>query len=61
MIFLTKGKDFVDLVGRNGPPPSVIWLRCGNTSEAALKQILSDHLSLALDFITKGDAFVEIQ
>jgi predicted nuclease of predicted toxin-antitoxin system len=58
---LTKDKDFVDLVSRRGPPPSVIWLRCGNTSEAELKQILSDHLATALDFILKGEALVEIQ
>lgn len=61
VIILTKDKDFVDLVGRLGPPPSVIWLRCGNTSEAAMKQILSACLNAAIDFITDGDGLVEIQ
>ena len=60
-MILTKDKDFVDLVGRLGPPPTVIWLRCGNTLEAALKQLLSDHLDEVLDFIAKGEALVEIQ
>ncbi len=58
---LTKDKDFVDLVGRLGSPPTVIWLRCGNTSEDRLKQILTDHLNEALDFIASGEDFVEIQ
>jgi predicted nuclease of predicted toxin-antitoxin system len=58
-IVLTKDKDFVDLVTRLGPPPSVIWLRCGNTSEAEL--ILSSHLAEALNFISDGEVFVEIQ
>jgi len=58
---LTKDKDFVDLVGRLGSPPTVIWLRCGNTSEDRLKQILTDHLDEALDFIASGESFVEIQ
>lgn len=58
---LTKDKDFVDLVDRLGSPPTVIWLRCGNTSENRLKQILTDHLDEALDFIASGETFVEIQ
>ena len=60
-IILTKDKDFVDLVGRLGSPPSVIWLRCGNTSEARLKTILRDHLDEILRFIGAGDKLVEIQ
>jgi len=61
VVVLTKDKDFVDLVSRLGSPPSVIWLRCGNTSEAELKQILSNHLEDALGFISRGEALVEIQ
>jgi len=47
-IILTKDKDFADLVLRYGPPPAVIWLRCGNTSEERLQDILRNHLSRAL-------------
>jgi predicted nuclease of predicted toxin-antitoxin system len=61
VVILTKDKDFVDLAGRLGSPPAVIWLRCGNTSEAALKQILADHLDEALGFIASGEGLVEIQ
>ena len=61
VIILTKDKDFVDLVGRHGSPPAIIWLLCGNTSEAMLKQILADHLEDALRFIAAGDALVEVQ
>jgi len=60
-IILTKDKDFVDLVGRLGSPPAIIWLRCGNTSEAVLKRVLADHLDDALEFIATGDPLVEIQ
>lgn len=58
---MSKDKDFSDLVSRFGPPPAVIWLRCGNTSEARLKQILSAHLNEALEFIAIGEAIVEIR
>lgn len=61
VILITKDRDFADLVGRSGPPPQVIWLRCGNTSEARLKDILFKHLEEALSFLDDGEALVEIQ
>ena len=36
VIFMTKDSDFVDLVDRFGSPPQIIWLTCGNTSNARL-------------------------
>jgi predicted nuclease of predicted toxin-antitoxin system len=59
-IVLTKDSDFVDLLERLGPPPKVIWLTCGNTSEAALKEILSSTLADALQLLNSGDDLVEI-
>ena len=38
-IVLTKDGDFVRLLDRFGPPPQVIWLTCGNTGNAHLRQI----------------------
>jgi predicted nuclease of predicted toxin-antitoxin system len=49
VIFITKDSDFVDLVDlvdRLGSPPQVIWLTCGNTSNARLREILSATLPL---------------
>ena len=61
VVMLTKDRDFGDLVRRLGAPPSVIWLRCGNTSEEQLKSILPKHLGEALSFIANGEDIVEIQ
>jgi predicted nuclease of predicted toxin-antitoxin system len=36
VIFMTKDSDFVDLVERLEAPPQIIWLTCGNTSNAAV-------------------------
>jgi predicted nuclease of predicted toxin-antitoxin system len=58
-VVLTKDRDFVDLLDRFGPPPKVIWLTCGNTSNARLKEILTEHLVEALD-ILENDDLVEI-
>jgi predicted nuclease of predicted toxin-antitoxin system len=59
-IVLTKDKDFVDLVNRLGVPPQVIWLTCGNTSNAHLKSVLSNALTQAIELLDAGESLVEI-
>jgi predicted nuclease of predicted toxin-antitoxin system len=59
-IMLTKDADFVDLVERLGPPPPVVWITCGNTSNAALQTILRRSLPPALALLAKGEPVVEI-
>lgn len=60
VIVMTKDSDFVDLVERLGSPPQIIWLTCGNTSNARLREILSQTLPRALEFLEAGEALVEI-
>lgn len=60
-IILTKDADFDERVRRLGPPPKIIWLTCGNTSEARLKEILETSMEAALNFLRSGDSLVEIQ
>jgi predicted nuclease of predicted toxin-antitoxin system len=57
---MTKDRDFVDLVERYGSPPQVIWLTCGNTSNARLKEILTATLPDALELLRSGERLVEI-
>ncbi|MDZ4403293.1 DUF5615 family PIN-like protein [Prosthecobacter sp.] len=59
-VVLTKDRDFVDMLHRLGPPPQIIWLTCGNTSEAALQLILTTHLQTAVQMLQSGDDLVEI-
>jgi predicted nuclease of predicted toxin-antitoxin system len=60
VIVLTKDSDFVDLVNRLGSPPQIIWLTCGNTSNARLQEILSVTLLQALELLYSGEVLVEI-
>lgn len=60
VIFITKDSDFVGLVERLGTPPQIIWLTCGNTSNARLREILSATLLEALELLRVGEALVEI-
>ena len=39
-IVITKDRDFVELLGRLGPPPKIIWITCGNTSNARQAQAM---------------------
>ena len=33
---MTKDQDFIKLLDTFGPPPQIIWLRCGNTTNRRL-------------------------
>ncbi len=57
---MTKDADFAEMVDRLGPPPAVIWLTCGNTSNAALRIFLKGTLPKAIECIGRGDALVEL-
>ena len=47
-VVMTKDSDFVEMLQRLGPPPKVLWVTCGNTSNARLREILGGQLSAAL-------------
>ena len=59
-VVFTKDEDFVDLVGRLGKPPQVLWLRCGNMPNARLWTVLSRALPDAIDLLRQGEPVVEI-
>lgn len=60
-VVMTKDRDFVGLLERLGPPPKVIWLTAGNTSNQNLKRILAETLMDALALLESGEVLVEIQ
>jgi predicted nuclease of predicted toxin-antitoxin system len=59
-IVMTKDSDFLFLLDRFGVPPQIIWLTCGNTSNARLKEILTLTLENAIQFLENGEEIVEI-
>ncbi|HEY0405636.1 MAG TPA: DUF5615 family PIN-like protein [Pyrinomonadaceae bacterium] len=60
VVVMTKDSDFVSLLDRFGPPPQVIWVTCGNTSNARLKEILTITLPQAIELLEAGERLVEI-
>ncbi len=59
-IIVTKDADFPALVERLGAPPRVLWLRCGNTSNARLRVLLEVTLADALELLNQRETLVEI-
>ena len=59
-IVLTKDADFERLLAAHGPPPRVIWLTLGNTSNAYVREVLKTTLSAALALLAAGEELVEI-
>lgn len=61
VVVMTKDSDFVRLFDQLGAPPQVIWLTCGNTSKAKMREILTVHLQTAIELLQNGNDLVEIQ
>lgn len=59
-IVMTKDSDFILLQNELGTPPKIIWITCGNTSNARLKEILTATLSEAIEILTASEYLVEI-
>jgi predicted nuclease of predicted toxin-antitoxin system len=59
-VVLTKDRDFVALVERLGPPPQVVWITCGNTSNLRLREVLTESFPKAMELIRRGEWIVEI-
>ncbi len=59
-VVMTKDADFVLLLSQHGPPPCVIWIRSGNTSNAHLRSLLKETAQEALRLIDQGEELVTI-
>lgn len=59
-VVMTKDSDFLRLLEEFSAPPQVIWVTCGNTSNARLREILTSTLPKALELLQSGEKLVEI-
>ena len=60
-VVMTKDRDFLHLLFEQGPPPQVIWLRVGNSSNQALEAVLLRTLEAAVANLGEGEPWVEIR
>ena len=59
-VLMTKDSDFLPLIARLGSPPQILWITCGNTSNARHRQILQNALPTAVELLERGESLVEI-
>ena len=50
----------MDLLKQHGAPLRILWITCGNTSNARMRHILTTALPTALKAMQGGEALVEI-
>ncbi|HMG75166.1 MAG TPA: DUF5615 family PIN-like protein [Pyrinomonadaceae bacterium] len=50
-VLVSHDADFADLATLFGPPPKVIWLRCGNQPTYAIEHRLRDHVDAIAAFV----------
>lgn len=60
-IILTKDADFPLLLNRLGPPPRIIWLTCGNTTNAELRSIIARHALELRTWIAGTEPLIEMR
>lgn len=60
VVIMSKDRDFLKLIEQHGPPPQIIWITCGNTSNTKMKQILSASLPKTKELLEEGEAIVEL-
>ena len=59
-ILISKDSDFVELVLGRGSPPKLIWITCGNVSNANLQILCKSKLREAIKLLEGGDDIVEL-
>ena len=60
VVVVTKDRDFAELSSRLGPPPQVILMTCGNTTNSRLREILGAQWEAIVVRIAEGDPIIEI-
>jgi predicted nuclease of predicted toxin-antitoxin system len=54
-IIITKDSDFIPLLSDFGPPPKIIYITCGNTSNKYLRAVFEKTLIKALKVLNHED------
>lgn len=59
-VIMSKDSNFVLLLERFGPPPQILWVTCGNPSNARLRDVLRKSFPEARARLEQGEPLVEI-
>jgi predicted nuclease of predicted toxin-antitoxin system len=59
-VLMSKDSDFVLFLERFGPPPQILWVTCGDTSNAQLRDVLRKSFPEARARLEQGEPLVEV-
>lgn len=59
-VLISKDIDFVNLVQELGTPPQLVWVTCGNVTNARLERVFAATFAQACALLCEGRAVVEI-
>lgn len=59
-VVMTKDADFAALVSQYGPPPQIVLVTCGNTSNARLRALLEATWPTVVAMLQQGEPLVEL-
>lgn len=57
---ITKDADFIDLLDQHGPPPQVVLVTCGNTSNVRLRRLIESAWPAVLSMLERGEPLIEL-
>ena len=60
VVVMTKDGDLLDLLDQHGPPPQVVWVTCGNTSNAHLKILIEQLWPSVMSMLQRGESLIEL-
>lgn len=55
-IFVTQDSDFAEMAALYGPPPKIIWLRCGNVPTQRIGEMLRQNAAAIENFVADDAA-----
>lgn len=59
-VVVSKDADFAALVGQHGPPPQIVFVTCGNTSNARLREVVEAGWGTVRSMLERGEPLVEL-
>lgn len=59
-VIMSKDADFLKLVDQYGTPPQLLWITCGNTSNARMRAVLEKSLDKVAELLLSGEPIIEI-
>jgi predicted nuclease of predicted toxin-antitoxin system len=61
VIVFTKDHDFLEMLRRRGPPPRILWLSAGNSSNEKVRALLTRSWPRVCVLFDSGEPLVELR